>query len=104
MGGMRLRLQELQEEDVQSPEDQGGDAWHHDEGTSASRRLENSLLGNTIRRHSDALIHGCCDGITHIYGLERHQLRLDPRRRRPAYEDGTRQAGADKSMHPGWRR
>ena len=34
-------------------------------------------------------------GIAYLYQLEGHELQCDPRRRRPAYEDGTFQAGAD---------
>lgn len=35
-----------------------------------------------------------------IYRLERRQLRLNPRHRRPAYEHGTLRAGPDPDFRP----
>lgn len=49
-----------------------------------------------VNTHSllERLDNGFCDGIVHIYGVERRELRLDPRHRRPADKDDIIRAGA----------
>ena len=39
--------------------------------------------------------------IAYVYRLKGHELRFDPRRRRPAYEDVTFQVGTDKLSNQG---